>query len=103
MAAVAAPLNEQQVEAILVEGLARNLLEADVEGHLPSEASERIAMAQTLVGMADLAFKAGSRDDDVAAILFIAEVDMQPQISTTGGEDVASDMTALPDDTLVKI
>ena len=100
--AVATPLNEQQVDAILSEGLARHLLEADVDGNLPAELSERTAMAQTLVGMADLAFKAGSRDDDVAAVLFIAEVEMQPQIPT-GGDDVATEMTALGDDTLIKI
>src|ERR1035437_2452012 len=102
--AVAALLNEQQVDAILVEGLNRGLLEADVEGNLPAELSEGTAMAQTLVGMADLAVKAGSRDDDVAAVLFIAEVDMQPQVANlTGGDDVATEMTALGDETLIKI
>jgi intein/homing endonuclease len=98
------PLTEDQVNTILQEGLQRALLEADVEGNLPAEASERMAMAQTLVGMADLAYKAGSRDDDVATVLFIAEVGYQTQIvKQTGGDDVATEMTALGDETLIKI
>jgi hypothetical protein len=99
-------LNSNQVDAILTEALSRGLIEPDSDGNLPSEADDRLHMAQTLVGMAHQSFLAGSRDDDVAQILFIAEVDMQPQVDQTegGGTDMASSsMDSIDDETLVKI
>lgn len=97
-------LNEQQVDAILTESLSRNLIELDSEGKLPTDQDERLKIAQTLIGMADRAYQAGSRDEDVAAILFIAEVDMHPQVDQSqGGSTVASSMEAIPDEVLLKI
>lgn len=100
MGPVATTLSPEQVDAILVEALNRGLFEADVDGNLPADPKERLAAAATLVVMADQAFKAGSRDNDVAAVLFIAGVDMQPPIE---GDDVPSDMETFSDDMVVKI
>lgn len=97
-------LNQQQVDAIITEGLSRQLLEHDVDGEFTADPDERLKIARTLAGMADQAFQAGSRGDDITAILFLAEVDMQPQAAEqTGGDDVADDMAALGDAALVKI
>lgn len=93
-------LNSDQVDSILTEALSRGLIEPDSDGNLPAEVDDRLHMAQTLVGMAHQSFLAGSRDEDVAQILFIAEVDMQPQ----GGTDMASSsMDSIDNETLEKI
>jgi hypothetical protein len=96
------PLNEQQVDAILAECLSKKLIEADVDGRLPDDPEARRKMALTMVAQAQLMFDAGSRSDEVATVLFIAECDMNPPL-LNGGIDVADGITSLADENLINV
>src|ERR1700722_7479814 len=70
-------LNEDQVTAILKEGLNRGLYEY-LNGALPEDSNIRSSDAHQLVGLAKNAFNNGNRSDNVQTILFIARSDQSP-------------------------
>jgi hypothetical protein len=70
-------LNEDQVTAILTEGLNRGLYEC-LNGALPEDSNIRSSDAHQLVEIAKNAFNNGNRSDNVQTILFIAQTDQSP-------------------------
>lgn len=68
------PLNDQQATAILQEALNRGMM----QGAIPGDEPTRLAYAQQLVSQAKLAADNGNQNENVMAVLFIAEVDQSP-------------------------
>jgi hypothetical protein len=73
---VVGPLNDQQATAILQEALNHGMM----QGAIPTDEAQRLDYAQQLVAQAKLAFTSGNQGAAVMAVLFIAEVDMNPQV-----------------------